>query len=168
MNSLHWTVRLGWPPTAIRDAAGAGLDSGQELDTAELCKTLDAPQPGSLLDASVSAIRGERTLRAEDRSGGGKLWVAALAAAIAGGYRLIAIDALEALGCLAASESKFDLAATLLASADAERQAIGYLWRFTARQRSLRAAAAVLESRQTRGQVCPLSEAGRLARAEFG
>ena len=149
MNSLHWTVRLGASPIGMRDAAAAGLDGGQKLDIAEVSKTLDAPEPGSLLDVSISAIRGERALRIGDSSRGGKLWASALAAAIAGGYRLVAIDALEALGCLAASESKLELAATLLASAQAERQAIGYLWRFTGRQRSLSAATAVLEARAT-------------------
>ena len=142
-NSLHWTVRLGTTPLVMRDAAAAGLDGGQELDIAEVRKTFDPPQPGSLLAVSISAIRGERALRVGDSSGG-QLWASALAGAMAGGYRLVAIDALEALGCLAASESKLELAATLLASAQAERQEIGYLWRFTERQRSLGAATAVL------------------------
>jgi hypothetical protein len=167
-NSLHWTVRLGASPIGIRDAAAAGWDGGQTLDIAEVTKTLDTPAPGSLLDASISALQGERALRVNDSSKGSKLWASALAAATTGGYRLVAIDALEALGCLAASESKLELAATLLASAQAERQAIGYLWRFTSRQRSLSAATAVLESRGTLGQVCQLSEAGRLALGEFG
>jgi predicted ATPase len=168
MNSLHWTVRLGANPIGVRDAATAGLHGGQSLDIAEVCKTLDTPQPGSLLDASISALRGERALLARDSSIGGKLWASALEAATAGGYRLVAIDALEALGCLAASESKLELAATLLASAQAERQAIGYLWRFTERERSLSAATAVLESRGTVGETCPLAEAVRLALGEFG
>ena len=167
MNSLHWTVRIGAPPMAMRDAAVAGLDGEQVLDLAELCKTLDSPQPGSLLDVSISAIRGERALRVGDTSAGRKLWASALAGAMAGGFRLVAIDALEALGCLAVSESKLELAAALLASAQAERQAIGYMWRFTGRQRSLSAASAVLESGETTRQVCPLSEAGNLALAEF-
>ena len=166
-NSLHWTVRLGTTPLVMRDAAAAGLDGGQELDIAEVCKTFDPPQPGSLLDVSISAIRGERALRVGDSSGG-RLWASALAAAMAGGYRLVAIDALEALGCLAASESKLELAATLLTSAQAERREIGYLWRFTERQRSLGAATAVLGGGDTPGQACPLSEAGRQALAEFG
>ncbi len=168
MNSLHWTVRLGASPIGMRDAAAAGLDGGQPLDIAEVGKTLDTPEPGSLLDASISALRGERALRMRDSSRGGKLWASALEAATTSGYRLVAIDALEALGCLAASESKLELAAALLASARAERQAIGYLWRFSGRQRSLNAATAVLESRGILGQVCPVSEAGRLALAEFG
>ena len=117
MNSLHWTVRLGANPIGMRDAAAAGLDGGQPLDIAEVTKTLDTPEPGSLLDASISALRGERALRIGDSSRGGKLWASALGAASAGGYRLVAIDALEALGCLAASEFKLELAATLLASA---------------------------------------------------
>jgi hypothetical protein len=168
MNSLHWTVRLGAPPTGIRDPAAAGLDGGQELDLAELCKTVDVPRPGSLLGLSISVIQGERAVRAGDSSGGGRLWASALAGAIAGGFRLVAIDALEALGCLAVSESKLALATTLLASAAAERQGIGYWWRFTERQRSLSAAGGLLESRQTRVRAGPLSEAGRLALAEFG
>jgi predicted ATPase/transcriptional regulator with XRE-family HTH domain len=166
-NSLHWTVRLGTTPLVMRDVAAAGLDGGQELDIAEVRKTFDPPQPGSLLDVSISAIQGERALRVGDGSGG-RLWASALAAAMAGGYRLVTIDALEALGCLAASESKLELAATLLASAQAERREIGYLWRFTERQRSLGAAAAVLGGGNTRGEACPLSEAGRQALAEFG
>jgi predicted ATPase/DNA-binding XRE family transcriptional regulator len=167
-NSLHWTVRLGAPPIAMRDAAAAGLDGGQELDVAEVCKTLDVPQSGSLLEASISAMRGERALRAADSSAGSKLWASALAAALAGGYRLVAIDALEALGCVAASESNLELAATLLACAQAERDAIGYFWRFTGRQQSLSAATTVLESRKIVGQMNPLSDAGRQALAQFG
>jgi predicted ATPase/transcriptional regulator with XRE-family HTH domain len=166
-NSLHWTVRLGTNPLVMRDAAAAGLDGGQELDIAEVRKTFDPPQPGSLLDVSISAIRGERALRVGDGAGR-RLWVSALAAAMAGGYRLITIDALEALGCVAASESKPELAVTLLASAQAERQEIGYLWRFTARQRALAAANALLGRGDTPGDACPLSEAGRQALAEFG
>jgi predicted ATPase/transcriptional regulator with XRE-family HTH domain len=168
MNSLHWTVRLGANPIGMRDASAAGLDRGQELDLVEMSKTLDSPKPGSLLDASISALRGERAMRLRDSSRGGRLWAAALAAAIGGGYRLVAVDALEALGCLAASESKLELAAALLASAQAERESIGYVWRFTSRQRSLSEATSVLESHGTIGQVRPLSEAGRLAFAEFG
>jgi predicted ATPase len=166
-NSLHWTVRLGTTPLVMRDAAAAGLDSGQELDIAELCKTSDPPQPGSLLDVSSSAIRAERALRVGDSSGR-RLWASTLAAALAHRYRLVAIEALEALGCLAASESKLELAATLLASAQAERQEIGYLWRFTERQRSVAAATTVLEGGDTPGPACPLLEAGRQAVAEFG
>jgi predicted ATPase/transcriptional regulator with XRE-family HTH domain len=167
MNSLHWTVRLGAPPISVRDAAAAGLDGGQELDIAELCKMIDTPQPGSLLDASISAIRGERALRDGDRMAGTKLWASALAAALAGGYRLVAIDALEALGCVAASDAKLELAAALFASAQAEREAIGYLWRFTGRRRSLRAASAMVSSRQIGAEPQPLAEAGRRALAEF-
>jgi hypothetical protein len=85
-----------------------------------------------------------------------------------GGYRLVTIDALEALGCLAASESKLELAASLLACAHAERKEIGYLWRFTERQRSVGAATAVLGGGGTPGEACPLSDAGRQALAEFG
>ena len=144
----------------MRDAAVAGLDGGQELDIAEVCKTLDAPQPGSLLDVSISAIRGERALRVGDSSGAGKLWAAALAPAIAGGYRLVAIDALEALGCLAVSKSRLELAATLLASAQAERQAIGYWWRFPERQRSLSAATTVLEAHDDRRSGVPALRSG--------
>jgi hypothetical protein len=151
----------------MRDVAAAGLDNGQELDIAELSKTFEPPQPGSLLDVSISAVRAERALRGGDSSGG-RLWASALAAALARGYRLVAIDALEALGCLAASESKLELAATLLASAEAERQQIGYLWRFTERQRSLGAATTLLRAGDTTGLACPLSEAGRQALAEFG
>ena len=167
-NSLHWTVRLGTTPLTMRDAAAAGLDGGQELDIAEVRKTINAPEPGSLLDVSISAIRGERTLRVGDISLGTHLWLSALAAALARGYRLVTIDALEALGCLAASQSKLELAATLLASAQAERQEIGYLWRFAGRQQFLSAASGLIERGGTPGQVCPLSEAGRLALAEFG
>jgi hypothetical protein len=136
----------------MRDAAAAGLDGGQELDMGELCKTLDTPQPGSFLDASISTVRGERALRRGDPSTVGRPWASALTTATAGGFRLLAIDALEALGGLAASESKPELAATLRASAQAERQAIGYLWRFIERQRSLDAATALLESDQTLAQ----------------
>jgi hypothetical protein len=152
----------------MRDAAAAGLDGGQELDVAEVCKTFDSPQPGSLLDVSISAIRGERALRVGDSSGGAGLWASALATALARGYRLVAIDALEALGCLAETESKLELAATLLASARAERREIGYLWRFTERQRTLDAATGVLGGDDAPGQACPLSEAGRQALAQFG
>jgi predicted ATPase/transcriptional regulator with XRE-family HTH domain len=166
-NSLHWTVRLGTTPLVMRDVAAAGLDSGQEVDIAEVRKTFDPPQPGSLLDVSISAIRGERALRVGDSSGG-RLWAAALAAAIAGGYRLVTIDGLEALGCLAASESKLELAATLLAAAQAGRQEIGYWWRFAERKRSLGAAAALLGDTDAPGEAYPASEAGRQALAEFG
>jgi predicted ATPase/transcriptional regulator with XRE-family HTH domain len=166
-NSLHWTVRLGTNPLVMRDAAAGALDGGQELDIAEVRKSFDPPQPGSLLDVSISAIRAERVLRVGDSSGG-RLWASTLAPALVRGYRLVTIDALEALGCLAASESKLELAATLLASAQAEREEIGYLWRFTSRQRSLMAATAVLENRRRSDSVCPLSEAARLAMAEYG
>ena len=53
----------------------------KELDIAELCKMIDTPQPRSLLDASISAIRGERAVRDGDRTAGTKLWASALAAA---------------------------------------------------------------------------------------
>ena len=103
-----------------------------------------------------------------DSSRSTQLWVSALAPALARGYRLVAIDALEALGCLAASESKLELAATLLASAEAERREIGYFWRFSGRERSLGAATALIECGEAPGHVYPLSEAGRLAVTEFG
>jgi hypothetical protein len=168
MNSLHWTVRLGAPPISVRDTAAAGLDRGQDLDIAELCRMIDTPQPGSLLDASISAIRGERALRDGDRSAGTKLWASALAAALAGGYRLVAIDALEALGCVATADSKLEFGAALIASAQAEREAIGYLWRFSGRERVLSAASAALGLRRIGAVVRPLAETGRRALAEFG
>jgi predicted ATPase/transcriptional regulator with XRE-family HTH domain len=167
MNSLHWTVRLGAPPISMRDAAAAGLDGGQEVDIAVLCKMIDSPQPGSLLDASISAIRGERALRDGDRLTGTRLWASALAAALVSGYRLVAIDALEALGCVATSDAKLELAAALFASAQAEREAIGYRWRFTGRQRSVNAASAAVEVRQSGADVRSLAEAGHLALTEF-
>ena len=170
MNSLHWTVRLGTTPI-WRSATPRPPDwTAGRNSTLPRCARRSTPQsPVRSLTLSISAIRGERALRIGDSSRGRKLWASALAAALAGGYRLVAIDALEALGCLAASESKLELAATLLASAQAERQAIGYLWRFTGRQRSLSAATG-----RARGSAGPsdrcaqLSEAGRLALAEFG
>ena len=87
---------------------------------------------------------------------------------MAGGYRLVAIDAIESARMPGSVRVETGAGGHPARVGEAERREIGYLWRFTERQRSLGAATTVLGGGDTQGQACPLSEAGRQALAEFG
>jgi len=69
-------------------------------------------------------------------------WHEALRLSVQYGYRLLAADALEALGAIAADQDSFAEALRLLGAADRVRRETGYAWRYPTEQLAFESARA--------------------------
>jgi predicted ATPase/transcriptional regulator with XRE-family HTH domain len=132
--SLDWIGRVGLQPGAIRTLCRAALDRGERLDPMEVAKERFSSPSGSLIAASIAAVRGAWALFDGDDETAVKHWDAVLTTAASRSYLLLVCDALEAFGCLATRRGPSADAGVLFASAASLRHEITYRFRFNFEQ----------------------------------
>jgi len=139
----HVAVQLDpsvrWPPTTATMwlVGREAIDAEQLEATVQWARRVVRPDPHSL--AVLAAIEGAAG-DDEDR------WHEALRLAVAHHLPLIAVDAFEALGVLAARAESWQEGGRLLAAAARLRDETGYRWRFAAEQHRADEALAAVRS----------------------
>ncbi len=127
---LGWSPAMGFQPGGLRTICRNAIDRGERLDPAEVARSAQPPQAGSLLAASISAIYGAWAGIDGDDHAAASHWSATLRAAAEHSYLLLVCDSLEALGRLASLRQPPETAARLLSAAERLRGDIGYRFRF--------------------------------------
>jgi predicted ATPase/transcriptional regulator with XRE-family HTH domain len=125
-----WLMRISHTPGLLRTYCRLAIDSQRLLDPVELARGLVPAEPGSLMAASIAAIRGARAGAEGDEELARVRWTEVLTTAAPNGYLLLVCDALEALGCLSVGAGDPAKAVALLRAAQACRDDIRYRFRF--------------------------------------
>ena len=151
-------------PGLVRSFCRIAIDAGERLDPLAFARGAEPPAGGSLMAASIDAVRGAQATALDgDDQAAALHWAASLAAAAPGGYLLLVCDALEALGCMQARRGALGTAAQLLAAAQRCRDEITYRFRFGFEQAAVDAAAAVIGADSPSWPVLGWQEAADLA-----
>ena len=132
--TLDWAGRVGLQPGSIRTLCRTALDRGERLDPVEMARERFSSSGGSLIAASISAIRGAFAMADQDYDRARQLWNSTLAAAADKNYLLLVCDALEAIGWMTSERQSPREAAVLLAAADRLRDETTYRFRFNFEQ----------------------------------
>jgi len=156
--------RMTLTPGLVRSFCRIAIDAGERLDPLAFAREAEPPVAGSLLAASIDAVRGAQAAVLDgDDQRAALHWAAALAAAAPEGYLLLVCDALEALGCLQARHGALGTAAQLLAAARRCRDEITYRFRFSFEQAAIDAAVAAIGADATPGPALGWREAADIA-----
>ena len=156
--------RMTLTPGLVRSFCRIAIDAGERLDPLAFARGAEPPAGGSLMAASIDAVRGAQATALDgDDQAAALHWAASLAAAAPGGYLLLVCDALEALGCMQARRGALGTAAQLLAAAQRCRDEITYRFRFGFEQAAVDAAAAVIGADSPSWPVLGWQEAADLA-----
>ena len=163
LGTLGRATRMALTPSAVRTICRAALDRGDRLDPADVAMATSPPAPGSLMAASLAAVRAVHAMLDNDPATARQCWSEALTAAAPGQYLLLVCDALEGLGCLAAQQGDTTRASLLLAAAGQCRRDITYQHRFGFEQALLDQARPGDRSAASREPALPWHEAVTIA-----
>jgi hypothetical protein len=167
-NVLHWTTRMGITPGPIRAACRAAIDRGEHPDVLVYARAAVAPSAASLLGTTISAVEAASAAVEGDDNRARSHWSHALTTALAGGYVVVACDALEGLACLGTRDGDRGTSATLLRSAEACRKEIGYRFRFPFEERAVDAAWTAIGPCDEHSAALPWPEASELGLSTIG
>lgn len=126
---LRRLTRLAVTPSVVRSVCRAMIQAGGRPEASEYANGASPPTPGSLMATSIAAVEAAIAVIEGDDEEAGRCWAKVLELAAANEWRLLACDALEALGCLASRRKDIARAERLLAAADQRRQDLAYRFR---------------------------------------
>ena len=163
LRTLGRATRMALTPSAVRTICQAALDRGDRLDPADVAMATSPPTPGSLMAASLAAVRAAHAMLDDDPATARRCWSEVLSAAAPEQYLLLICDALEGLGCLAAQQGDTTRASMFLAAAGQCRHDITYQHRFRFEQALLDQAWPGGRSAASREPALPWHEAVAIA-----
>lgn len=134
---LGLITRMGVTPSVVRMVCLAAIDRGEREDPEAVAHDRHRPDPTSLMAASIGAVEAVHRGLDGDDQGADACWRTVLSSAAASGWQLLACDALEGLGCIAARRGDANRAGTLHGAAARCRHQLVYRHRFSFQQAAI-------------------------------